>query len=129
MSAALAWHGTSPAAEPACAPARPQLRLVPTGADVAATPRRVARRVRVALTLTVAAALAITALILTQALSAPAAGPTEVLTVESGQTLSEIAAVKLPELPVREGVVAIQRANHLGTDAITAGQTLVIPAR
>jgi LysM repeat protein len=48
--------------------------------------------------------------------------------VQSGQTLSEIAATQLPDLPVAEAVAQIQLANDLASDQVHAGQTLRIPA-
>ena len=50
-------------------------------------------------------------------------------TVESGQTLSQIALRELPGLPLDEAVVAIQVENKLSTPHVHAGQVLVIPAR
>lgn len=55
----------------------------------------------------------------------PRTGP--VITVQAGQTLSEIAAVRLPEMSVPDGVAALQIANNLSSSAINAGTRLVIP--
>lgn len=45
-----------------------------------------------------------------------------------GQTLTQIAAEHLPQLPVREAVVRLQLANNLSAPEVTTGQTLSIPA-
>ena len=58
---------------------------------------------------------------------ASAAVPGRLLTVESGQTLSQIAARELPGVSVREGVVSLQLANALSTDQVHAGQQLLVP--
>lgn len=50
------------------------------------------------------------------------------VTVEPGQTLSEIAATTMPGLPLDRAVVEIQLANALSSMHVQAGQTLVIPA-
>lgn len=55
----------------------------------------------------------------------PRTGPA--IVVQPGQTLSEIAAERLPTLSIRDGVAAIQIANNLSTTAIDAGRRLVIP--
>ncbi|HET8593888.1 MAG TPA: LysM peptidoglycan-binding domain-containing protein [Intrasporangium sp.] len=64
------------------------------------------------------------------ATSAFAAAPTQThtVTVEAGQTLSEIAASQLPALSLGDAIVEIQVANGLSTDQVHAGQTLAIPA-
>ena len=59
---------------------------------------------------------------------ASAAGPVHTITVESGQTMSQLAAERLPDLSIQDGVVAIQLANGLSTPQIHVGQQLVIPA-
>lgn len=132
MSAALAWDvdpdPTAPSTRPFVA-GRPRLHLVPTGPHVDA-PRvhvqvtRSGRLVRTALVVSVALALTWTAV---TALSAAAAGHHST-TVVSGQTLSQIAATELPDLPISDGVVRIQLANGLSSSEIHAGQLLQIPA-
>ncbi|MEP6631540.1 MAG: LysM peptidoglycan-binding domain-containing protein [Lapillicoccus sp.] len=107
---------------------RPRLRLVPTGPDVdaVARPVRMTRRGRL-LRSGVAAAVALTAgWTIVSAVTAGAATP-HVVTVTRGQTLSEIAAQQLPDLPVRQGVAALQLENGLNTADIHAGQVLTIP--
>lgn len=59
---------------------------------------------------------------------AASARPATTVTVVWGDTLSQVAARELPTLPIAEGVARIQLANRLNTTAISAGQTLVIPA-
>jgi LysM repeat protein len=122
MSAAVAWDLSSRGR-----PARPQLRLVPTGRDVRATPMRLSRRGRLAVTVVVlTAVLAVTVVL---AAGSGAAEPVQrTTTVSSGQTLSEVAAEQLPELPLGEGVLQLQLANHLSSTQVHAGQTLLIPA-
>ena len=49
-------------------------------------------------------------------------------TVQQGQTLSEVAAQQLPQLPIADAVARIQVANDLPTNQVHAGQALLIPA-
>jgi LysM repeat protein len=129
MSAALALDIARPLPgdRPSGLPyARPQLRLVPTGPDVATIPVRMTRRGRLVRTvLAVAVALAVAWSVVT-AVTAGAAGP-QVVTVTKGQTLSEIAARQLPDVPVRDAVAAFQLANGLNSSDIHAGQVLRVP--
>ena len=122
MSAAAAWDLTSDGR-----PARPRLRLVPTGRDVAPAPVRLSRRGRLTVTVVVlAVALSLTAVL---AAGAGAAEPVvQETTVTSGQTLSEVAAEQLPGLSIAEGVARLQLANHLESTQVHAGQRLLIPA-
>jgi hypothetical protein len=123
MSAAVAWE-----LDPR--PARPQLRLVPTGDAVAARPAapvRLTRRGRLAITLTVAAVIAVFAFLMAPGPSVPTTTIDHAATVAAGQTLSEIAATQLPKLAVSEAVAQIQLANNLNTSDVHAGQTLLIP--
>ncbi|TPG12926.1 LysM peptidoglycan-binding domain-containing protein [Pedococcus bigeumensis] len=102
---------------------------MPTGAEVAAlsaTPLRLTRAARLALTLTVV----IAAVALAIALFAGGASATVIdhsTTVQSGQTLSEIAVRELPQLSMAEAVVQLQVANDLTGSNVHAGQTLLIP--
>ncbi len=135
MSAALALdvparlpdgHPSSPSRMPV---GRPRLRLVPTGPQIetATGPVRATRRGRLVRTaLVMAVVLAVTWTLVT-AVTAGAVSP-HVVTVTSGQTLSQIAAQQLPDLPVRQGVAALQLANGLNSSDIHAGQVLTIPA-
>jgi hypothetical protein len=106
---------------------RPQLRLVPTGNQVAARPIRLTRLGRL---LRTAVALAMLLLLGVTAANALAAGQVAAhsVTVESGQTLTQIAARELPSLPTKEGVARLQLANGLSSSDIHAGQVLQVPA-
>jgi hypothetical protein len=112
-----------PATRPTPA-ARPRLVLVPQPASEPAY--RLTRRGRLVVALLVAVAVSLLALVLAGQL-ASAAGPPRSITVEVGQTLSEISARELPQLPVTDGIVELQLANNLSTSHVHAGQTLVIP--
>jgi LysM repeat protein len=116
---------------------RPRLVLVPTGAEAAREaraardtqpPLRLTRFGRLVVSLLVAGAVSVLGVGLAGQLASASAEPRTV-TVQSGQTLSGIAARELPELAVADGVVELQLANSLSTPAIHAGQQLVIPAR
>jgi hypothetical protein len=130
MSAAVAWDVTTAPAPAPARPRRPQLVSVPCGDAVRpapAAPLRLTRAGRLAITLTVLVAVVVTAI----ALLASGASATVIdhsTTVQSGQTLSEVAAQQLPSLPVRDAVARIQVANDLTTTEVHAGQTLLIPA-
>ena len=50
------------------------------------------------------------------------------VTVQPGETLSEIAVRELPDVAIRAGVIELIAANHLRSDQVTAGQVLTIPA-
>lgn len=60
--------------------------------------------------------------------SAAPAAPVATVTVERGQTLSQLAATHLPQLSIAEGVAQLRLANGLNSSNIEAGQRLVIPA-
>lgn len=107
------------------------LRLV--GEEERVAPRRARRALRITrrgrLALTTTAGLVL-ALVLASVLGLLGpAGATSSVVVEPGMTLSEIAAVHLPDVPLSQAVVDIQRANKLSTTSIAAGQELVIPGR
>lgn len=108
---------------------RRHLTLVPTGSAVAATGEGVqlTRRGRLAITLLVVAAVLVAAFVGMRGATG-AVAPIATVSIASGETLSAIAARELPSLPVAEGVARIQIANNLSTTAISAGQTLSIPA-
>lgn len=86
---------------------------------------RLTRRGRLAVTGAVTALLVVTAGGLAAAVMPDAELAT--VTVEPGQTLSDIAATTLPDLPLDRAVVEIRIANNLSTSQVQAGQTLVIP--
>jgi hypothetical protein len=133
MSAALALDARDRATHlsevvPSTPDARPRLRLVPTGPEVVATrrPVRVTRRGRL---LRSGLAAAVTLAVAWTVISAVTAGAvtSHLVTVSRGQTLSQIAAQQLPDLPLRDGVAALQLANGLNTSDIHAGQVLTVP--
>ena len=106
---------------------RAHLVLLPGGAaDVAPTgPLRLTRRGRLVLAglaLVLAVGLGLVGLRAAGAAEAP-----RVVTVEAGQTLSEVAATELPDLSISDGILAIQLENRLTTAQVSAGQHLVIP--
>jgi LysM repeat protein len=130
MSALAAWDVV-----PATAPLRDRrghLRLVPpVSAAVDTLPRSAPVRLTLAGRIVLAALLAAVALLLLSSTvgAARAASPARAtVTVQAGQTLSELAVAHLPELSVSEGVAQLQLANGLNTPAIHAGQLLVVPA-
>lgn len=133
MSAAAAWDlAPLPLAPGPSRPVtgRPHLVLVPTGDAVPDAPRlRLTRAGRLAITLTVLLAAVVLAATLLASGGAPAAPAVDhATTVRPGQTLSEVAAEQLPQLPVAEAVARIQVVNSLSTSEVHAGQSLLIPA-
>ena len=123
MSAAVAWDLSSRGR-----PARPQLRLVPAGRDVRPSSMRLSRRGRLAVTVVVLAAVLTMSVVLAARSGAAEPVVQRAATVSAGQTLSEVAAEQLPELPLAEGVARLQLVNHLASTQIHAGQTLLLPA-
>jgi hypothetical protein len=130
MPAAVAW---GPALAPARIPTRatlPRLRLVGPGERVSAPPRpriRLTRRGRLLITLMVAATGLTLTVVLTTSVSPTVPQIDHATTVSAGQTLSEVAAAELPDLPVAEAVAHLQLANGLNTLQVHAGQSLLIP--
>lgn len=135
---------------PAAGPRRGHLRLVPVDGNVGAaatatastatasiataatdkdgaSPLRITRRGRLALTTTATLVVALVMLSL-MGVMGPAGATTSVV-VQPGMTLSQIAAEQLPGVPLSKAVTDIQRANKLSTPSIAVGQELVIPAR
>ena len=125
MSAAAVQHA-APAVD---APTRPDLRLVPAGAELKGIrpALRISRFGRVLCTLSVLVVAQVLAATLLGSGSATASSD-HTVRVEAGQTLSELAARELPRVPVAEGVAQIQLANGLSTSQVHAGQQLRIPA-
>jgi hypothetical protein len=116
---------------------RPHLVSVPTGREAvrvarpagsAQPPVRLTRFGRLVVALLVATVISVLAVGLAGQI-ASASGEPRAVTVQSGQTLSGIAARELPDLPVSDGVVELQIANALSTTQIHAGQRIIIPAR
>jgi hypothetical protein len=81
------------------------------------------------LVMAVAASVAVLALAMVLAASVDAAAPEidHATTVLAGQTLSEVAAVQLPSLPIPDAVARIQLVNGLNSSQVHAGQSLLIP--
>lgn len=125
-----------PIAEPGSKPQalRPRLVLVPTGSDAQGLgrtaptgPVRLTRRGRLVLTLMAMGIVVTAGFGASTAFASPAAAP-RTITVEAGQTLSEIAASQLPGMALGDAIVEIQVASSLSSDQVHAGQTLTIPA-
>ncbi|MDC5698720.1 LysM peptidoglycan-binding domain-containing protein [Intrasporangium calvum] len=103
--------------------ARPQLVLVPPAVEPT---YRLTRRGRLVIAFLVALLIAGLSLALAGQL-ASASGQAESITVEAGQTLSEIALRELPQLPISDAVLELQLANNLPTSHVHAGQKLILP--
>lgn len=106
----------------------PHLVSVPTGDAVSDRAReglQITRRGRLAITTATLLVAGVAGASL--ALGGPAAAPQEV-TVEPGQTLSQIAESELAGVSTASAVARIQAANGLPTSHVHAGQMLVIPA-
>ncbi|MBA4083541.1 MAG: peptidoglycan-binding protein [Kytococcus sp.] len=118
----------APAPPRGARPARSRhLVSVPTGDAALAHPAtrlRMTRRGRLAVTTSMLLVASVAGAAM--AFGGPATQPEQV-TVRSGQTLGQIAAAELPELPVQQGVARLQVANGLSTSYVHAGQTLTIP--
>jgi hypothetical protein len=123
--------------------AGPRLRLVASqgllGSDKGVDPgmrvyvpapaaTQLTRRGRLVITLMAIFAVATLAVTLASSVDAAAPQIDHVTTVSAGQTLSEVAAVQLPSLPIHNAVARIQLANGLNTSQVHAGQLLLIPA-
>ncbi|MBA2695384.1 MAG: LysM peptidoglycan-binding domain-containing protein [Actinobacteria bacterium] len=131
-AAALSHSGALPWGAPPARGGR-HLHAVPSKATQSHTrlrrtgdPVRLTRRGRLAVTLSMLAALAVTPPTVL-AMVAPAEAGTEVM-VRSGQTLSELAATHLPQARRDLAIVQIQRANELSSNEIQVGQVLQIPS-
>lgn len=87
------------------------------------------RRGRLAITTTVALAVAVLAATLfSVGVMGPASAASSVV-VEPGTTLSQVAQEHLPGLPLSQAIADIQQANRLSGTSIAVGQELVIPGR
>lgn len=112
----------------------PRLVLVPTGAAAV----RALRQSRPSMRLTRFGGLVVL-LLLALALGGIVAAVTSsvssglpearAITVEAGETLSQIATRELPGVPLADGLVELQLLNELPTSQLHAGQTLRIPVR
>jgi hypothetical protein len=133
MSAAVAWDvAPAPARIPArpARPSGPRLVSVPCGDEILAAPGaplRLTRAGRLAITMT----LVVVAVVVALGLATARASATVIdhsTTVRAGQTLSEIAARELPQLPVADAVARLEVVNDLVSAEVHAGQALLIPA-
>lgn len=124
---AVTWESAAPVLEPV-RPARPRLVSVPTGAEVRgpSVAVRPTRAARLAITLGVALLLAVVAgWLMVAPADAPRAGA--VVTVQAGDTLSEIVAAQLPGLDSAVAMAQVRQLNDLPTSQLRAGQVLVLP--
>ena len=123
MSAATAWE----VAPLEVRPGRPVLHLVTSGRDAVARPA--VRATRFGRLLITASTVAVVTLLAVTILGVGSVGVSidHRITVGTGQTLSQVAAAEMPQLPVTEGVAQIQLANDLNTSQVHAGQELAIP--
>ena len=123
---ALAWDPADLGYAGVSVPRRPHLVVLPGGRRAAVTGgMSLTRRGRLALLALVVALAAVLGMVGLR--GAGAAEPPRTVTVEAGQTLSEVAATELPSLSISEGILAIQLANAMSTAQVSAGQELVIP--
>ena len=124
---ALAWDPADLGYAGVSVPRRPHLVVLPGGGRQAAVTggMSLTRRGRLALFALVVALAAVLGMVGLR--GAGAAEPPRTVTVEAGQTLSEVAATELPSLSISEGILAIQLANAMSTAQVSAGQELVIP--
>lgn len=109
-------------------PTRRHLSLVPLEAPVSApkvSPRIYARRRFAALL--VLLIIGGGALLAGKALASANAGATSV-TVKQGETLSDVAHEKLPNLPLADAIAKFQRINDLNSMHVDAGEKLLVPA-
>ena len=131
MSAIAAWEGLAP--REITSMHRPALTIVPTPLAIARSTGdaglRPTRAGRLLATVVVALILVSIwmAVFTPRAASASASSPLRTVTVQAGQTLSELAVRHLPQLAPAEGVARIQLANRMSGTHVLAGQHLVIP--
>ncbi len=130
MTAVPAWGG-APEVQKPC---RRHLHSVPTGDDVmppsthASTRMRLTRRGRLAITLSVLCALLLGGFAVARAMAAPVEDvPAPTVTVQPGDSLSQVAHEAMPGLPVREAIARIQVENRMNSLQVQAGQVLRIP--
>ena len=88
---------------------------------------RFTRRGRLVITLAATALVVVLAMLLAATVDAAAPEIDHATTVLAGQTLSELAAVQLPSLPIPDAVARIQLVNGLNSSQVHAGQSLLIP--
>lgn len=116
---------------------RDHLRVVPAGPVTGGAGRgesaadrdaalTLTRRGRLAITMTVATVVVLAAVAAFGMFPATAVGG-QTVTVQPGQTLSEIAVTQLPGVPMDRAIVQIQLANEMSTLHVQAGMELEIP--
>ena len=133
MSAVAVLDGTTngyavPRSVPRRAP-QPRLVLVPTGESVREVLQpalRVTRAGRLVLSSAIVFAALVVAFFAFTG-GAAASAPAETVTVQQGQTLSQIAAEHLSGVSIATGVAELQAANELPSAQVQAGQSIVIP--
>jgi hypothetical protein len=120
----------SPTARPRLRLVRPEERLGPRDRvwQPASSTMRYTRRGRLVIALVAAAGVALLTVLLAATVDAAAPAIDHTTTVVAGQTLSEVAAVQLPGLPIPDAVARIQLVNGLNSSQVHAGQSLLIPA-
>ncbi len=104
------------------------LTLVPQStpaAGVDAAQMHITRRGRLARAIAIALTIAVLAVAAAMMVS-PASAAIEI-EVQPGQTLSEIAATYLPNLPLDRAIVAVQLENDMNSAHVQTGQRLLIP--
>lgn len=138
MAAAASWQGLSEATGrdarthplQSSRGRRGHLRIVGED-DAAVTAPVVRQRVRFTrrgrLVVSATVLLSLVAVVASAVLLMAPAGASSEVVVERGQTLSQLAAVHLPSMPLDRAVVQIQVANGMNTGQIQVGQTLRIP--
>ena len=132
MSAAAALDATTggyAVPRPTRRPERPRLVLVPTGEAVTAAPRpalRLTRNGRLLLTSSVLLIALVAAFVGVTGGAAASSAP-ERVTVEQGQTLSQIASEHMTGTSIASAVAELRLANGLGSAQVRAGQQIVIP--
>ncbi|MFC7488282.1 LysM peptidoglycan-binding domain-containing protein [Knoellia sp. CPCC 206453] len=131
-SAALLDGTTNGYAAPRPVPRRaPQPRLVsvPTGESVREVAQPALRLTRAGRLVLTSAVVLVALLVAFVALTggAAASAPAETVTVQQGQTLSEIAAENLTGVSIATGVSMLQDANDLASAQVQVGQAIVIP--
>ncbi len=139
MSAVAAWESGPVPASPGIGRSSRHLHLVSSPALAGSSWPRAGDRVRglrltfagQAVVVIVAALVVFVLALAVVRVASPSAAPAATVatvTVERGQTLSQLAATHLPQLSIAEGVAQLRLANGLNSSNIEAGQRLVIPA-
>lgn len=135
MSAAVAFDDTAagyavplPSRRPS-RQATPRLVLVPTGEAVPAVAQPALRLTRAGRLVLTSAVLLVALVVAFVGLTGGAAASSvpQTVTVEPGQTLSQIAAEHMGGTSITSAVAELQLANDLGSAQVQTGQQIVIP--